>query len=288
MINKNEIIVHFHIGKTGGISLRHILKKKFKDKLKYLTINKIHAGNNDFYLYQDFIKNINNFEFQCISGHIPFGIHRYLNKKTHYITILRDPVKRIISDYNYVINEKEHPFNKYYIAKNLISFEDYIEIDITKNKNILPPDVFVGSGVHNLQSRSISGEMFNNLNDFRSNSFNLNTAFKNIENHFLLIGVLDYFDQFLYLLKEKFNFTIYDIINIKSNASKKTIQLNNLDKSIIKRIELLNSDDIYLYEQIKINFEKKMINLLSNRKYFIYKTVNKSYNIYNKYRFFLK
>ena len=130
--------------------------------------------------------------------------------------------------------------------------------------------------------------MFNNLNNFEMNSLNLNSAFKNIENHFLLIGVLDYFDQFLYLLKEKFNFSIFDIINIKSNISKQSIQLNNLDKSIIKRIELLNSDDIYLYEQIKINFEKKMNNILSKRKYFIYKTVNKTYNTYHKYRSLFK
>ena len=286
MINKNEIIVHFHIGKTGGISLKHILKRKFKDKLINLTINKIHAGKNEFYLYQDFIKNINKLEFECITGHIPFGIHKYIHKKTNYMTILRNPIKRVISDYNYVINEYEHPLNKYFLSQNPISFEDYIELDITKKTNVLPPEIYVGSAIHNLQSRSISGEIFNSLNNFENKKFNLNTAFTNIEEHFFLVGLLEYFDQFLFILKEKYNWKIKDIISIKSNTSKNTIKFSKLDKNTIKKISLLNSDDVALYEKMKINFERKYKKFSMNKKFFIYKNLNKAYNTINKYRFF--
>ena len=278
MEKNKEVIIHFHIGKTGGISLRNILKNKFKKEFISLTINQIHSNKNNFIFIKDFLREKEKYKFSCISGHIPFGIHQYLNSICKYITILIDPVKRVISDYNYVINETEHPLNKYYLSNNKLTFEEYINFDITKHSNILPKGVYVGSAVHNLQSRLISGEMFSDIFENNMQEYNYKDALDNIENKFFLVGTLDKFDQFLFVLKKLFKWNFLDIRHIKNNISKQIVRYNNLDKKIINEIEILNSHDMALYERAKIKFEREYGNIKKNKNFLFFQNFNKLYN----------
>ena len=56
LMKKNNFkLIHLHIGKTGGMTFRNILKNKYKNKLIYLTINKNHSHNNNPMFIDKFI-----------------------------------------------------------------------------------------------------------------------------------------------------------------------------------------------------------------------------------------
>jgi len=91
---KNKTIIFVHVRKTGGITLRLLLKGKLSGeeyfKLKP-PINKLSDLNN---------KKLEKLKF--ISGHVSYGLHKKIPKDSEYITILRDPVDRIISLYKHL------------------------------------------------------------------------------------------------------------------------------------------------------------------------------------------
>ena len=46
------LLIHFHIGRTGGIGLReNVLRRKFKSNFKLVTVNKIHKFKTKYTLY---------------------------------------------------------------------------------------------------------------------------------------------------------------------------------------------------------------------------------------------
>ena len=50
-------------------------------------------------------------QLDIIQGHLQYGIHKKLNRNIKYFTILRDPIKRILSTYYYIINQPNNPQN---------------------------------------------------------------------------------------------------------------------------------------------------------------------------------
>lgn len=38
-------------------------------------------------------------KYSVILGHVPFGLHRYMDSGTGYLSVIRNPVDRLVSDY---------------------------------------------------------------------------------------------------------------------------------------------------------------------------------------------
>ncbi len=41
-------------------------------------------------------------KIRCLKGHMPFGLHKYLLNSSVYLTVLREPIERVISHYYFV------------------------------------------------------------------------------------------------------------------------------------------------------------------------------------------
>src|SRR5690348_12004038 len=48
-------------------------------------------------------------KIKLFNGHIPFGIHSFIPQPTTYITVLRDPIERTISEYHVRKHRRTHP-----------------------------------------------------------------------------------------------------------------------------------------------------------------------------------
>ena len=46
-----------------------------------------------------------------LSGHVPFGVHRVFDRPARYITVLRNPVERVVSSF-YFQKQIKNPFLK--------------------------------------------------------------------------------------------------------------------------------------------------------------------------------
>lgn len=189
-------IIFYHIPRTSGTSIKFFFIKYFGEK-KIL-------GQNDYNTFNEVdLKNKN----------ILFGHKLYSNlnlKNKHEFTILRDPIKRELSLYNYYMNYNDankHKLPKDSLIKNLnISFRDYT--NIIKN-----------NFQDNIVTRFFS-------NKYPIKDFNL--FYSNKENNFISL------EERLEKLKSK-------------NVSEDDYILS--DQDYLKAIKNLNSINVYILEK---------------------------------------
>ena len=62
---------------------------------------------------------------KVFQGHMPFGLHQRLPQAATYLTILRDPVDRGISEYYYALSRIVHPEHR---AMKRLGLDEYIRL----------------------------------------------------------------------------------------------------------------------------------------------------------------
>jgi hypothetical protein len=125
------------------------------------------------------------------TGHMPFGLHQLMAREATYITILRKPVERVISEYFYRIGRKTHPLEDRKIKG--LSLRDYVEK--------LP--------YNNVQTKLLAGG--NPGYDFMAGTCSpamLETAKRNLTERFSLVGLTERFDETLALCKIIFGWNL--------------------------------------------------------------------------------
>lgn len=236
MSNKNELILNIHILKTAGTTLRDLLDKEYGyDKSVLIMLNKWKHNN------RSLLRHIRHHAKSCkvISGHFGYNLwspitkysvlkHLKIHRPISYITMLRNPVDRKISEYFFL--------KKLFRNKNTgitkLTLEEYVNSNIRKN----------------LQTNAIS-----------SGADNLNIAKRNLTK-FKVVGITERFKESVLLLKKEFNWTSpaeYTYIN----ANKNRPSLQDIPPKIIKDIKRNNQLDMQLYRFALELFEKRLRDL---------------------------
>ncbi|MDM5225448.1 sulfotransferase family 2 domain-containing protein [Cytobacillus sp. NJ13] len=222
----DRLLIFMHIPKTGGMTLKRIIKRQYPDNmiLKDITDGKI----------QEFKEKLEERDFKFVFGHLSFGLHLHTTKQCTYITMLREPIDRVISMYYYVLGKEKHPLHG--IVKGL-SFEEFLDHPDLKNHT------------NNMQTKRALGK--NSLI-----TTDLELAKLNLLNHFTVIGITEMFDDSIKLMKEKLNWN--DISYVRKNKTKKRLSKDELGQRIISKITENNELDIELYNWAKNKLEEDL------------------------------
>ena len=149
--------------------------------------------------------------------------------------MLRDPIKRILSTYYYIVNQPNNPQNLSNTIETM-SIYDYI------NSGINP---FLING----QTQLIAGKACSINDQFIKSKELLEIAINNINKNFIFTGVTELFDESILILKKKLDWkTPY---YSKANKTKYKPNYNNIDSKIKDFIESHNRLDIKLYNYVK-------------------------------------
>jgi len=244
---KKNPFIFIHIPKCAGTTLHKIINKNY-EKNELYTI-----GMDPHVPIKNSIENFKNFpiekrnKIKCLKGHMPFGLHLYLSNNPRYITILRDPVRRVVSHYNYAKNYKYHYLYET-INENKLTLYDYVYNDITPE-------------INNGQVRLLAGiksqdTVYGNEDCDEST---LKRGLINIEKHFIACGILSDFDEFLVAISEYFKWK--NIYYFKRNVKSNYLEIENIDSKTLSLIERKNKLDLILYDKIrkgnKYNFQVK-------------------------------
>lgn len=165
-----------------------------------------------------------------ISGHFSYGRPALEKFEQKYITIIRNPITRVISDYNYsgYRHNQSKPFyhfiksGKQKQAANQ-SFSDYLSF-LLEHKEMY----------ENPATKYIVGSMHND-------------PYTQLKTNFFHYGTLENFEKFSVILCEKLNAPVKTNWTNKT-PPKKTFEINKSDQRLI---ELLFDMDLSLYEKIK-------------------------------------
>ena len=176
---------------------------------------------------------------KLVRGHMFFGVHKYVRSPFRYITLLRDPVERVVSFFYFMKNNKGN----------------YL-YDVI-NDNDMSLDVFIDNNIaaesSNLQAWMLSGVDGKPRDKDHFGQW-LSDAKANIDKMFTF-GLSEEFDLSLELFKKELGLPyipVYGTVNITVGKPK------DIPKSTIEKIKKVNELDIELYEFAKDRFYKKV------------------------------
>jgi len=128
---------------------------------------------------------------------MPFGLHRRLIQSATYLTVLRNPVDRAISDYYFSISSPLHPD---YRALKKLTLNEFIQA--TPNNNI--------------QTKLLAGQITGY--DFLAGECTpemLTAAVENLRNRFAFVGLTERFEESLALAKHLFGWKIRRYVSFR-------------------------------------------------------------------------
>ena len=111
--------VFLHIPKTGGVTLRAALRHKYPGAA--LTLHSPRAP--ERVAEVPFEQRL---AARVLTGHLPYGVDRHMPQACEYVTLLREPVARVISTFHHVADHPEHWFHDELVATQmgLLEFVD--------------------------------------------------------------------------------------------------------------------------------------------------------------------
>jgi hypothetical protein len=239
---KNELsnIMFVHMSKTAGRALVFSIKQNYLEKniLEVYVLPKsktsIYASklNNETIIealkQQYTTDRLDNIKF--FAGHISYGIHSMFKQKFDYITMMRDPVDRIVS--HYYFNLRMDPT----VKEKYTDLEDYVE-----NRKSL----------HNWMTKRLSNANLKQGGD-------LDLAKKNIVENFALCGITEKYEETLALLTKMYNLKLSNMV---VNKTKNRLPISSINSNIINKIKTLHYKDVELYEFAREIFSNKLKNI---------------------------
>lgn len=224
-----------HIPKTAGTTLNNI----FNDNIPSDAIFDLYTDEQLQQLEETTYEQIA--KYKLVRGHIFISDFKdILDGPVPFrvFTFLRDPIKRVVSEFNFLKSwPKSHLYS--YLNENDVSLVEYVT-----------------SKTPMLRQRGRNG-MVNSLSGVGAESVDerLERAWYHLQQRFVGFGILERFDESLLLLKQALGLekTFYEMQNVRSG---KTVEPPSEEE--LEVIREHNQADIELYRRASVEFDSRV------------------------------
>ena len=222
----HEALIFLHIPKTAGTTLNRIIEWQYSP-LSIFTIDPlgIRATPERFKTLSEQRRR----QFRVVRGHMVYGIHEFLPQGATYITMLRDPVARLLSAYSFILRRPLNPMHRK-LKHERLGVEAFIRL--TPNRQ-------------NLQCRILAG-----VKDVTCDQRVLDIAKENITKSFSVVGLCERFEESLMLIAKTFGWEIPYYENRKVSKVRPAVE-----PGVVNMIQEHNRFDMELYEFARKRFE---------------------------------
>jgi hypothetical protein len=229
-------IIFVHIGRTAGTTLNRILGRTYPQQRTYSFPSTDIDGS--VVAFRSLPAEERR-RLRLLRGHIMFGIHDAVPRSFTYITLMRDPVDRLISCYFYILERPEHRLHARLCSTGM-SFESFVQSGITLETD-------------NWQTRAVSGIQ----EDFgRCSEDTLRQAKQNIVQWFSVCGITERFDETLVLLRRALAWEWRSLYYTRENATRRRPSRLDVPRSWIEAAERQNPLDLELYAFARRRLER--------------------------------
>jgi Galactose-3-O-sulfotransferase len=176
----DRCIIFLHLPRTGGVTLRRTLKWKYApDVLNFETLTKQAESFGEVPLSER--RNL-----RVLTGHLHYGVHDYIPQRCEYITLLREPIARVVSYYYYILGHPRH-WRHAELVRSGMNLDEFVRTSAER-------------GVENDQTRMLSGRGAGELDARSLGRKALDDAKRNLE-RFLVVGLTERFDESFILIR---------------------------------------------------------------------------------------
>ncbi len=238
-LQANDVMYFCHIPKTAGMTFRTIIEDQFacedvcpatlNAQLRKLTLEELRR-------------------YRLFRGHLGFSNLPALlpNKRVVNITVLREPVARVISHYDYI---RRMPGDPHYAAVKDMSLEEFAQ------------RLTAGKLGKNIQTYHVAKTTQFNLNQL-SVEETLALAVESLD-EFGFVGLVERFQDSLFLLSYIFGWK--PILNSRrENAAKQKPALAEIAESTLEVIRTNSQLDAELYQRAKATFEQRFDSMVAD------------------------
>lgn len=182
-------LIFFHIQKTGGQTLAGVIHRQYpRGSVRDVWLQRPETIDEFLALPEE-----ERAKLCALTGHMPFGFHRHFPQGARYVTLLRDPVKRFLSEYRHLCDVPEDWGVWRPHETCLASVDSYLDYVVSHN-------------MCNAQTGMVGGCLDPKdrppLPPLPSDA--LDKAKHNLDNHFSVVGSTERFDESLVLMQQIF------------------------------------------------------------------------------------
>jgi hypothetical protein len=251
-----EILIFFHIPKTGGTTMDAILSRCFPgarhfnggmfDIWSALSVRpreKIEAKYN-------VLSNSEKMAIRCLMGtHYPMGIHTMLDRQAKYFTILRPPVERCISHFLHDRKLRHMPF---YDRIKAMTLDEYLDSGMGIESKDCQVRYLSGCSELDVSRHPAGGR----ISAPPVRQIHLELAKRNIEEHFIAAAPLEAFNSLLLMLRAMYGWNLRQLLYVRHRIGDKG-EVPLISKASRRRLEETNHYDMQLYDWAKARFAEQ-------------------------------
>jgi len=175
-------------------------------------------------------------KIRLMEGHFRYGVHNFINTSCQYVTFLRDPIDRFVSNYYYQVG-KDWGVVHARVKKEFKDFDDYMEHGIERGHFHPSPLTRWLCDMDIVSDKTPPAET-------------LKMALNNIERDFLWVGICESFDESMLILKKKMNWN-HSPVYSKENTTKKRPGRNEVSQKTRDLIKNVHSHDYILFDRMR-------------------------------------
>jgi len=180
------LYIYLHIPKAAGTALRSVLKAAYGPDAIFWGYEAKSVAD----LAQE-ILSLSAGEIDAlalIASHHQFGLHTLLASEHRYVTMLRDPIDRFVSDFYFIQGDDGRPRHRVLEGREGISITDYIQSGLST----------IDNGLVRLISGTCDGRPHGLVT-----ADDLEIAKQNLRHHFAAVGFSDSFAESVILFRRK-------------------------------------------------------------------------------------
>jgi hypothetical protein len=217
-----EAVIFLHVPKTAGTTLNRLVEWEYP-LFEIYSVDPVFFRWSAAHLWQLPARRLK--RTRMFKGHMLFGLHKILPQRATYITVLREPIERVISAFYFMRSYMLHPSYWKFRRENW-TLEDFVR----------------RSPRENVQSKILAGAEYNSP----CTEEIFEQAKEHLFRHFSVVGLSERFEESLALMKLRFGWKLqrYSSFNVTRARPKK----RDLPQSTLDLIVEKNSFDLALYE----------------------------------------
>ncbi len=226
-------LIFLHIPKTGGMTLAAMIARQFPSRAVRRLNGSLAAAKAAIAALSEDDRN----EIRCIYGHVAFGLHECLPAPAVYVTLVRDPVERLVSIYYYACRRPEWGLHRE-IAENRLSLADFVVSEAANE-------------FHDQQTRMLGGS-----DVWPCGGTELALAERNLSERFAVAAPLERFDEAALLCGRLFGWK--DVRYARANVNRRRPALCKISRAVIEMIEKKNVLDRELHAAVCRKFAERI------------------------------
>jgi len=190
-IRDHATVIFLHVGKTAGATMRRALRREFGAsevmELKAPTVAPGRLRRDGAVAYFGALPESERARARLIMGHMNYGLHEVVPRPSTYVTLLRDPIKLILSQYHHVRRHEGHLLHEE--AKAYPDLISYVRSGLSLEMD-------------NSQTRAFAGDDTTPFGGCTPAM--LERAKGHLDRSFAVVGLTERFDESLVLMQQAF------------------------------------------------------------------------------------